>query len=176
MRKIKYIIFTFFNRLLFYFHPKIQQKIQLTVPYVTSKPGNCGLACVSMILSFNQKTHVYSQLIKKYKNPHFYDSLKGWIHTKLAFLLNKFNLSYKSHKCFFTTNLLAHIAKTKQPVIVSLLSKKNHQFEGHLCVLVGMDKQHFYIHDPRENFNGRSLSLTFTEFNQQYSGNCIYKQ
>lgn len=171
MRELKKTIFVFCNQLHFsLFHHSGSVK-PLHINHFHSRPGECGLASAAMVLKFFNKSSSYSKLKAKYSTAKFYDQKLGWKYSGLIQLLADFNIKALHHKHLPTASLL-RLLKHKQPIIISIYNPKQHS--GHLCLLTGHNQKAVTVQDPQEKTKNKGkVSISFSQFNQLYSGNCI---
>lgn len=164
--------------------------ILLKVPYIQTEPGNCGIACVAMLIAYtNNLFPEVEKLVKEFKIPENYLENIGWKHDGLIAILKRFDI--QTHRAENQTfhEIIKHLEMNK-PVIVSVrvpkitnLSKYGTYLPentllapiGHLCVIVGTVNSTFLLHDPRNIGKYKAnLTITFEDFLRIFTGRCIY--
>ena len=181
----KLVRYSFFclNRLLSLI-PYPKKKVLLKVDYVASDLGNCGIACVAMIV----RDVSVNELINSYKKEPFYKDPIGWYHNGLVHILAQNGHRAKALR-FQTVVQLRNYLSNGQPVVVSLkvpfpdnidanvvykaIDRKK-ELTGHLCVLTGFDQQGFYLHDPRNIRNySKNVYVPYGRFAEIFNGSGI---
>ena len=163
---------------------KIRDNISLNTPYRESLPGNCGLACVAMIVPDVK----IETLVKRYKQPPYYLHPIGWTHKGLVEILADLNTHYQSKKYQTINQLIAYLSRGK-PIIVSLRIPEANNVSntkiyqaidssqkktGHLCILTGVNNQGMILNDPRNLLIYSQHTITpLSVFAQIFTGNCI---
>jgi len=165
--------------------------IRLNVPYFDSQPGNCGLACIQMLLGYYQRqVPTQKQLTRKYKSkPFYYLEPFGWTQQGLITILDNHGLPSISTDYVGLSTVIKRVGDRK-PVIVSiqvpsinnlhsskLYRPNNSQLlsEGHLVIITGIKDSKVLVHDPRNIGKYTAfLSVDYSVFNQIYSGRYIY--
>lgn len=176
------------NQLVTVFLPT-NRLVMLEVPYQPAKPGDCGIACVAMVLKFKRTPHVdLESLITRYKNANYYQDPIGWKHVGLVEILRKNGATAKYKKYQTLLSLVNYlrqgkplIASLKVPTIETISQTDLYQpetveaeFAGHLVVLVGIENGSFILHDSRSvGIYTKNTVVPFRTFAQIFTGNCI---
>lgn len=165
-------------------------KSQLKIPYQNAEPGDCGIACVAMILLWK---HVnfgsFASFIKKYKTQSNYIEPIGWRHHSLLAIINGYSIraEYHSYKTIF---FLRNKIRRRSSVIVSVkvaqytdisqkqlympVNSNNKALAGHLIVITGYCNEGFIVNDPRNvGVYTKGLIVPYFTFANIFSGNCI---
>ncbi len=187
-RQIKQSLSVLYNYLSTPFQ-KSKSALDLSVFYQPAPPGLCGIACVFMIVNPPSKKVTFSKFASKYHSEKYYHLKKGWRHQGLVDILNSNKLQAKINKYQPTGSLIAHLTKTRQPIIASILvppfnnlaskgwyKKKQAKppNETHLVVVKGVKNNHLIIHDSRNIFHySKNTLVPINEFNKVFTGNFI---
>lgn len=167
-----------------WFRPKETFSAEAT--YISSTLGNCGIACVAMLI--DEKLPV---LLEKYKRAPYYDDEIGWYHYGLEKILRNYRVVAEVKKYLLLTQL-KKLLENKKLVIVSLAVphpnnlaelqennayqplNKNQKNIGHLCLLRGFNAEGFYLNDPR-NLKGyaENVFVPYSTFVKIFKGNGI---
>ncbi len=182
IKKVIFKLLRFRNCLESYFYKPSKTKV-LNVPYISAKPGNCGIGCIAMLLRLPS----VENLERKYKTNNFYNKKLGWLHQGMMNILEGYGLKSLSRKFQSMDDVTKNIYNEK-PVIVSLqvpepnnlgtglYSKqdKSKPNVGHLCVVTGITQKGFIIHDPRNvGIYSKNLTVPFCVFAKIFTGNTI---
>lgn len=151
------------------------------------KNSLCGLSCAMMVLdTFTVKKHNPSELFELAVKNSAYDSSRGWIHAKLAELLQNYGIFGKSE--FFQGSsqlysrlrdgnlIVASVSFRYMNISVNPFRRKS----GHLVLVTQMlmksDGQYdVRLHDPgsEDIAGGENIILDWELFNSNFSGNII---
>lgn len=175
------------------FHGANMENISLQVPYVSSSPGNCGGACVVMVIkSHGVKIESSDDFITGLRNENNYIENVGWTHKGLAEIAADYGVSIRSYR-YKSAEFVIRQLQNEKPVIVSLqvpdydnvsqkeLYAKKDQSEPlsyHLCVAVGMemvdDQPCVILHDPRNiGIYTKNVEVPLGLFRKIFTGNCL---
>lgn len=143
----------------------------LSVPFVYQYNSNaCGAAALEIIYKYFGLTNIsQEEIFEKYKKlePHgsgnYYISTGDLISDAKSrdFYAEKYQLNYNSIE---NISLLKEILQQELPIIVCQQYTKEKRLIGHFRVIIGIDNEYVYFHDPSPKIGGENLKQSYREF------------
>ena len=152
-------------------HYHVERPVVLPVPFIEQKrDGDCLPACAAMVLRYLNVPFRYGWLLR------ILETQRG-VGTQISNIRHLQRLKIRvTYQTGDLNRLYTHLLNS-QPAIVPVMSGElPYQEEdfSHVVVLVGLDQQYAYIHDPNENepairiLHG-DLALARIEFDEAYA-------
>lgn len=194
MKNISSFVLISIIRLINRYHSKFissSPNYHIPVSYQDAKPGDCGIACVAMILKWKHiNVGSFGTFVSKHKTEENYLEPIGWRHLAMVQILREYHIRSSYHK-YKTLSFLLSELKKGHPTIISVrvptvdtispnrLYKgvNNVEYTGHLCVVKGYENGYFIINDPRNVYKyAESVKVSPTVLSDIFTGNCIVVQ
>ena len=143
----------------------------LSVPFVYQYNSNaCGAAALEIIYKYFEVSNISQEdIFEKYKKlePHgsgnYYISTGDLISDARSrdFHAEKYQINYNSIE---NISLLKELLEQEIPIIVCQQYTKEKPLIGHFRVVIGIDNDFVYFHDPSQKIGGENLKQSYQEF------------